>query len=88
MKEKKLIKISIIFFSIIIVILIILALMLFKSIYNSDIDSCLEKFSKLIDGTNICTEDIKIDTTNIVLNTISYEIISTINVRVEREYLQ
>lgn len=43
MKEKKLIKISIIFFSIIIVILIILALMLFKSIYNSDIDSCLDK---------------------------------------------
>ena len=43
MKEKKLIKISIIFFCIIIVILIILALMLFKSIYNSDIDSSLDK---------------------------------------------
>ena len=43
MKEKKLIKISIIFFSFIIVISIILGLIWFKSTYNYDIDSCLDK---------------------------------------------
>ena len=36
-------------------------------------DSCPENFSKLIDGTNNCTEDIKIATTNIELSTIYYE---------------
>ena len=39
----------------------------------TEIDSCPENFSKLIDGTNICTEDIKIYTTNIEFSTISYE---------------
>lgn len=43
MKEKKIIKISIIFSSFFIVVSIILALIWFKNIYKSDIDSCLDR---------------------------------------------
>lgn len=43
MKDKKIIKICIIFFSLVIIIPIILIFIWFKSIYNSNIDACLDR---------------------------------------------
>lgn len=43
MKEKNIIKITILLFSFVIIITVILVVIGIKSIYNSDIDSCLDK---------------------------------------------
>ena len=43
MKEKKLVKLGIIFFSFIIIVPIIFVFIWLKNIYNSDIDFCLDR---------------------------------------------
>ena len=43
MKEKNIIKITILLFSFVIIITVILVVIGIKSTYNSDIDSCLDK---------------------------------------------
>jgi len=54
MKEKKIIKISIILFSLIIFIPMIAVFMWYKNIYNSDLDICLD--------SGICKEGTEINT--------------------------
>ena len=43
MKEKRIIKIALLLFSLVIIIPVILVIIGIKSIYNSDIDSCLDR---------------------------------------------
>lgn len=43
MKEKRIIKIALLLFSLVIIIPVILVIIEIKSIYNSDIDSCLDR---------------------------------------------
>ena len=54
MKEKPIIKLGLIFFSLIIITTIIAIFIWYKNIYNSDLDFCLD--------TGICKEGIEINT--------------------------